>query len=87
MDSLNRSKARLKTLWLYVVNDSMYDFFGAFGCMWGTDRLFCDLHGNELLYHKPKGAVTEGSAGYDAKPAGSVDMSKVRHAWKIMSGH
>ena len=41
------------------------------------DRLFCDLHGNELLYHKPKGEVTGQTAGYDAAPAGSVDMSKV----------
>ena len=40
-------------------------------------RLFCDLHGNELLYHKPKGGVTGQTAGYNAAPAGSVDMSKV----------
>eukprot|EP00904_Undaria_pinnatifida_P008617 jgi/Undpi1/4886/HiC_scaffold_19.g08238.m1 len=42
-----------------------------------SQRLFCDLHGNELLYHKPKGGVTGQTAGYNAAPAGSVDMSKV----------
>lgn len=40
-------------------------------------RLFCDLHGNELLYHKPKGEVKGETAGYDAAPAGKVDMFKV----------
>ncbi len=42
-----------------------------------VSRLFCDLHGNELLYHKPKGGVKGDTAGYDAAPAGKVDMFKV----------
>ncbi|CAN0105490.1 unnamed protein product, partial [Discosporangium mesarthrocarpum] len=41
-------------------------------------RLFCDLHGSELLFHNPKGPVTETSAGYDPSPAGSVDMSQMK---------
>ncbi|CAN0270425.1 unnamed protein product, partial [Ectocarpus fasciculatus] len=43
-----------------------------------AQRLFCDLHGNELLYHKPKGAVKGETAGYDATPAGKIDMFKMK---------
>lgn len=43
-----------------------------------STRLFCDLHGNELLYHKPRGEVKGDTAGYDATPAGKIDMFKVK---------
>lgn len=53
-------------------------------CRDAVGRLFCDLHGNELVYHKPKGAVTGETAGYDATPAGSIDMSKVAMTFVVV---
>lgn len=52
-------------------------FLGCYKLMNDRTRLFCDLHGNELLYHKPRGEVKGETAGYDATPAGKVDMFKV----------
>lgn len=38
-------------------------------------RLFCDLHGSELLFHEPKGPVTEQGGLYESAPSEALDIN------------